>query len=526
MNDLVLTPDELAIGKRAQAALLASAGAAAPRPHPWARPATAKPAPVAGPLPPRAPSERALTGALLQDADAVWPLADAAGIEAEAFTDSDCLRIWRAAAVLRHQGKPVDMVAIAESMGGDAGDNVQIFSELIEDCPTSAYASRYVEQVAENQRRRKLSDAARMAAEALAKGGAVDVVADALKAATEAVGGGGSGPQIVSALDFLAEPIPEPPKVIHNVLRAEQVGMMSASSKVGKSWLLLMLSNAVASGLPWLRWPTTQGRVLYINAELSRFDLHQRLESIADAMDLPGIPPLLDIWHMKGTRRTIGQLIPAIVERQRGAGRYSLVVPDPLYSFNGDREENSNTEMAVTMGELSELTERTGAGCWISHHFSKGGQSGKSHLDRGSGAGVLARSPDTILTMTEHGEADCYSVETTCRSFAKPEPFVVRWQYPLWQIASGLDPSDLKRAKSGRGPQFTPGQIVELLPDDGEGIRHKEWMEKAGEEIGIKPATFNTLLRSAKDRKMVRCDFGKYLRDPGFCGDILSAQTV
>jgi len=186
MNDLVLTPDELAIGKRAQAALLASAGAAAPRPHPWARPATAKPAPVASPLPSRAPSERALTGALLQDPDAVFTLADAAGIVAESFTDPDCLKIWRAAAVLRHQGKPADMVAIAEAIGGDACDAMQLFSELVDACPTTAYASRYVDQVAEGQRRLKLSDAARMAAEALAKGGDVSVVAGQLKAAGEA----------------------------------------------------------------------------------------------------------------------------------------------------------------------------------------------------------------------------------------------------------------------------------------------------------------------------------------------------
>ena len=120
------------------------------------------------------PAERALVGALLQDAEAVWPLADAAGIESEAFTDSDCLRIWRAAAVLRHKGKPVDMVALADSIGGDACDAMQLFSELVDACPSTAYASRYVDQVAEGQRRRKLSDAARMAADALAKGGAVD----------------------------------------------------------------------------------------------------------------------------------------------------------------------------------------------------------------------------------------------------------------------------------------------------------------------------------------------------------------
>lgn len=475
---------------------------------------------------PATQSERALLGAILVEPDAVLPIVEAAGLTARSFSEPVCIRALEAVARLRSGRAVVDLVSVAEEMDGDGGTNMVELGDCVALCPTVAHASFYAEQVREAERRRKLSDAARLAADALSKGGAVDVVAAQLRAAGEAAEGGGPGPQIVSAVDFLAEPIPEPPQVIHNVLRAEQVGMMSAPSKAGKSWLLLMLANAVASGMSWLRWPTTQGRVLYINAELSRFDLQKRLERIAEALDLTVIPPMLDVWHMKGTRKTIGQLIPAIVERQRRAGRYALVVPDPLYSFNGEREENSNTEMAVTMAELSELTERTGAGCWISHHFSKGGQASKSHLDRGSGAGVLARSPDTILTMTEHGEADCYSVETTCRSFAKPEPFVVRWLYPLWQIASGLDPSDLKRAKAGRGALFTPGQIVDLLPEDGEGLRHKEWMEKAEEEIGVKAATFNNLLRAAKERKMVRCDFGKYLRDPGFCGDILSAQSV
>ena len=54
MNDPVLTPAELAIGASAQAALLASAGAPTPRPAPWARPAMARPAPVAS-KPPAVP---------------------------------------------------------------------------------------------------------------------------------------------------------------------------------------------------------------------------------------------------------------------------------------------------------------------------------------------------------------------------------------------------------------------------------------------------------------------------------------
>jgi hypothetical protein len=257
---------------------------------------------------------------------------------------------------------------------------------------------------------------------------------------------------------------------------------------------------------------TTKGRVLFINAELSEYDLQQRIDKIADAMGLPCTPSNLDIWQMKGACTTIGPLIPEIVKRQESVGEpYALIVPDPLYSFHGDRDENSNSEMALTMRELAELSEATGAACWISHHFSKGGQSGKDHLDRGSGAGVLSRSPDTIMTLTAHKEENCYSVETTCRSFSRPEDFVVEWRYPLWAVADGLDPAELKKPGAGRSAQYTVDQIVDLLPADG--LKHGEWKAKAEEEIGIKSSAFNKMLKTAKAENLVRFEFGQYSKN-------------
>lgn len=331
-------------------------------------------------------------------------------------------------------------------------------------------------------------------------------------------------PPIVSAADFMSVPIPEPPVVIAGMLRARQIGMMNAGPKTGKTWAQISLGCAVASGRPWMARDTTQGRCLYINAELSEYDLQQRIDRIAVAMGLPGIPPQLDLWHLRGKHLTIGQLIPSIAERQRAAGQpYVLVVPDPLYSFHGDRDENSNTEMAVSMGELSELAETTGAACWVSHHYSKGSQVGKGHLDRGSGAGVLSRHPDTVMTLTAHEEPGCFSVETTCRSFPPPDSFVLRWRHPLWEIASGLDPDALKRpAGAGRSARFTPKQIADLLPPDG--LTHGDWRAKATVELGCSPSTFNSLLAKAKADGLVMLGFGRYV--PGSDSDdcqVLSA---
>ena len=78
------------------------------------------------------------------------------------------------------------------------------------------------------------------------------------------------------------------------------------------------------------------------------------------------------------------------------------------------------------MAELGELAERTSAAVLVAHHFSKGNKAGTDHLDRASGAGMFARAPDTIMTLTAHEEIDCYTLETTYRNFTRPEPVVVR----------------------------------------------------------------------------------------------------
>lgn len=319
-------------------------------------------------------------------------------------------------------------------------------------------------------------------------------------------------PPIVSAADFVAVQRPEPPQIVRGVLRAGQIAMLSASSKAGKSWALLGSAFAVATGGEWLGWKTARGRVLYVNSELTDYDLESRLNRLADALGLDGIPDGLDVWHLRGQSMTLSGLLPEILRRQQEHGPYSLLLPDPLYRFGQGRDENDNGVQAVTMGELGELAEQTSAAVLVAHHFSKGNKAGIDHLDRASGAGMFARAPDTILTLTAHEEADCFTLETTCRSFARPEPVVCRWSYPLWTLAGELDPERLKR-QQGRPARFSPEELVDLLPPDG--LAHGDWAKKAESELGIKKTRFNELLRVVREKGMAVCGFGKYL--PG-CG--------
>lgn len=320
-------------------------------------------------------------------------------------------------------------------------------------------------------------------------------------------------PPIVTLRDFLAEPIPEPPQVLHGVLRAGQVAMLAASSKVGKSWWLQTACISVADGRAWLGMKTTPGDTLYINGELEEYDLQVRPQKLIDALGLGEAPEGMDIWHLRGEHMTIRDLVPEILRRQEERGKpYALIVPDPLYYFNGGRDENDNSAQAQTMGELAELAERTGAAVLVAHHFSKGNKSQTDHLDRASGAGMFARAVDVFITMTRHTEEDCYSVETTCRSFARPEPFVVRWEYPLWRVDDSLDPYDLKPHANGkRPPRYTVEHILPHLSYSG--MTYSQWRDAAMKSLGVKETTFANLLKKARDSGKVEKDvFGKYNR--------------
>lgn len=328
---------------------------------------------------------------------------------------------------------------------------------------------------------------------------------------------------IESLRHFMAEHIVEPPQVIHGVLRAGQVGVVASNSKAGKTWLVQSLGLSVNTGKMWLAWKTTPGRVLFVDPELCAYDGQRRMGKLMEALGLAEVPEGVDYWRVKGKRLTVSDVERTIMKRMQETGvPYTLIIVDSIYCFGDGRDENDNAEQAKTMQELYGLTEATGAAVLITHHFSKGNQSGKAHIDRMSGAGVFARAPDAIISLTEHGEPDCYSVEATVRSFARPESFVARWEYPLWRIDECLDPSDLKR-QPGRGTRFTPNQIVDLLPADG--LAHGDWRTKAEAELGCKRTTFNCLLAKAKAEGLVLLGFGRYLPATGAAdeGQVLSA---
>jgi hypothetical protein len=123
----------------------------------------------------------------------------------------------------------------------------------------------------------------------------------------------------------------------------------------------------------------------------------------------------------------------------------------------------------------------------ILHAVAKGNASGKDAIDRISGSGVFARDPDALLIFTKHESDAAFTVEPILRNFAPVEPFAVRWEFPLMQLAADLDPAKLKQA-GGRKPTYQPDDLLPLLPPDG--LTNADWLAKADGEGMSKPTFY------------------------------------
>jgi len=320
-------------------------------------------------------------------------------------------------------------------------------------------------------------------------------------------------PEIVSADQFLEESLEIPPELVEGLIHQGTLTMFAGGSKACKSFTLLDLAISVSQGLPWWDRNVEKGPVLYANFELGEAFLQERIFNLADAKGLvdndekPLPLPDLEFWNLRGFAANIDKLMPEIIKRCRGAD-YSMIIVDPVYKLIGGRNENAAGEMAEVLNHFDALAYQTGAAVVYAHHFAKGLAANKEQLDRASGSGVFARHADAIITITPHEEEGAVVVEATLRNMRAPQPFVMRWNYPLMRIASDLDPKKLK-SKPGRKSKCSVDGIVSCLAD---GMTTGQWEAAACKEMGVVPSTFANWKKKAVDEDRVHQRGAKWYR--------------
>jgi len=283
-------------------------------------------------------------------------------------------------------------------------------------------------------------------------------------------------PEPIRASDLCCKPAPEVVALIGGILAVGGIAILSGPSKGRKTFTALDVAVSVASGADWLGLKTLRGNVLYLNFELSESTMHRRLESICRARGVEAPADLL-IWNLRG--RTVDAIgLGKRIADLKLTSKIALIVLDPLYKIaaNSGAEENSNDGQARLLSALEGIARETGSALLILHHFAKGNASEKSSIDRGSGAGALARAPDAVMTLTEHEDDEVMVLEAALRDFPPLAPMALRWAFPVWLADANVDTSKLK--KKGGKPTTRPAS--DLLAKLTEGMSNVEWLAASG----------------------------------------------
>ena len=304
-------------------------------------------------------------------------------------------------------------------------------------------------------------------------------------------GQNGALPSMESATSLCANPPETPPELIAGVLHQGSKMLIGGGSKSFKSWSLIHLALCISSGVPWLKFKTSQTPVLYLNFELPRFAITTRLKQVSEALGIP-IPDNLTLWNLRGHSAEASSILP-LIARSAARHNFGFIVIDPLYKLLGSKDENLSRDMAELMNAIEHMAVEINAAVASGSHFSKGDQSLRAAIDRISGSGVFGRDPDSIVTLTQHEEDDALSVEMILRNFPPQPKFVVRWKHPLLTPDEELDPENLRSAIR-KEPKIPTDQYLEFI--NGNGLSYSDWFDAAHESLGVSRPTFD---RARKD---------------------------
>lgn len=195
-----------------------------------------------------------------------------------------------------------------------------------------------------------------------------------------------TGPELTAAVAAM----PAQRWLVTRLLRHDpgDYAVLSGPPKAGKTWLLLDLAVAVASGQRWLgQFPTTQARVLVFTAEASVREVEERAEAIArhygtTLEDLPGLAivagaaELGSIEGVEQFRREVDAFSPA------------LVIVEPFgRSVGGKVNLSQLNEAYAVLGRAQEVVQAAGAVLLLGHHWNRGGTG--TGPSRASGAGAF-----------------------------------------------------------------------------------------------------------------------------------------
>lgn len=216
-----------------------------------------------------------------------------------------------------------------------------------------------------------------------------------------------------------------------NGMFVEGLTLLCGASKIGKSWLVLQLCCAVASGRPFLGRPTEQGDVLYLALEDSERRLKARLTKLGEA---PG-----SALSFATQCRTLDDgLLDDLHSWAEAVQSPRLIVIDTLQKVRGGATPSRANAYAAdyaAMSRLKSFADERHIAVVLVHHLNKM-KDVSDPYDRISGSTGLMGAADTTILIARERDSDDAKVILTGRDVWSDD-FMLRMRDGRWSAVSG-----------------------------------------------------------------------------------------
>ena len=239
----------------------------------------------------------------------------------------------------------------------------------------------------------------------------------------------------IDAADWLdMEDEPDDPLVKGLIERGEMVAIVG-QSKAGKSFLAMQLAVCIALGAPFLGRNTTQESVYVANLEVSAKQYKKRFRRICRALNASphDFKDRLFFDNMKGESASWRGCLKKC--KERGC---KVAIIDPFYQiFKGDEVNAEDCKGAI---EAQKLFQRENITLGVVYHSPKGFSGDRQLIDMISGSAVLARFPESIIGLLNHGKDEkCRVLKCILRNYAPPDDVTIRYEGGQFVVCDDID---------------------------------------------------------------------------------------
>lgn len=173
-----------------------------------------------------------------------------------------------------------------------------------------------------------------------------------------------------SLADFLDMPPSPAPSLVQGILGESSVNLLIGDSGLGKTALGVQLGMCVAGGIPFLGRPTTQGTVLYIDAESAQDGFRSILKAQTQFLGVAKQTPFFTYSQLWDIRENASRFWLELIKEHIEKRKPKLVIIDPLRAVF-PLAETKTDEAQGMVKSLRALTKQFGCSFLITHHVRK-----------------------------------------------------------------------------------------------------------------------------------------------------------